>query len=166
MASPAKIVPAAPKPVPAARPEPVTIAAAVKAAQAAQAAAKPPTPPPRPRMVPLKPAQESAETRVAPRVEITGGYVRIDSSEYPVANISTSGFLLKPYEGSLIKLQKFYLTLVLPNGDKPLEFNASARVARVGPEGLGAYFLDLLPDIYRAIEDYMSRQPAAPPPKK
>lgn len=93
----------------------------------------------------------------APRVEVPGAVVRIDTKEFPVANISVSGFLIAPYEGDLIVRQKFYLTLVLPDGDKTLDFKTEARVARLTPEGLGAYFLDLRVDARFAVEELLGR---------
>lgn len=101
------------------------------------------------------------DQRAAPRVEVPGALMRIDSKEFPIANISVSGFLIAPYEGDLILRQKFYLTLVLPDGDKTADFNVEARVARLAPAGLGAYFLDLRLDARMAIEELLSRPMAA-----
>lgn len=112
-----------------------------------------------------KPAAAGDERRAAPRIEGTGALVRVDSKEYQVANISTGGFLLKPYDGDLIKHQKFYLTLVFPDGENTLEFAADARVARLGPEGLGAYFLNLRPDAQAFLFEYQQSRLAAAPPK-
>jgi len=108
------------------------------------------------------------ERRAAPRVETTGWFARIDRREFPIANISASGFLVSPYQGDLIKHQKFYLTLVIPADasvpdSKPVEFKVDARVARVGPFGLGAYFLDAHPNVRMAIEVYLQQKLAAQP---
>lgn len=97
------------------------------------------------------------DQRVAPRVEVPGALVRIDSKDFPIANLSASGFLLMPYEGDLILRQKFYLTLILPDGDKVLDFDCTARVARLTPQGLGAYFIDLRVDARFAVEELLGR---------
>lgn len=97
------------------------------------------------------------DQRAAPRVAVPGALVRIDSKEFPIVNISVSGFLIAPYEGDLIVRQKLYLTLILPDGDKIMEFKTEARVARITPEGLGAYFIDLRVDARFAIEELLGR---------
>ena len=110
-------------------------------------------------------AKGEVENRAVPRTDASGGLVRIDSKEYAIANISTGGFLLKPYEGDLIKHQRFYLTLVFSAGENTIEFAADARVARVGPEGLGAYFLNLRPDAQWFLQEFLQSRLAGAPAK-
>ncbi len=123
-----------------------------------------------------KPAAAGAERRAAPRIEGTGARVCLGgeegwkswffaiallpsliNKESLLANISTGGFLLNPYDGNLTKGQTFNVTLVFPDGDDMVEFDAEACVARRGPEGLGAYFVNLQPDAKAFLQAYLSK---------
>jgi len=97
-------------------------------------------------------ANSSRERRGSPRADGGGTTVRIDSKVYPLSNWGPTGFMIDGFEGSLVVKQRFSAVLMLPEGDKTIEYRTDAVVVRQDGRTLGAKFLFLSPDAKRAIE--------------
>ena len=93
-----------------------------------------------------------AERRHAPRVELQRASAKVDRKTFPLANLSTAGFLLGAYEGDLIARQRVYLTLLLEVDGQQHDYLTDAVVVRLSDKRLAGRFGDLRRDARRAIE--------------
>ena len=106
-----------------------------------------------------KKSTTSSERRHAPRVAFKrGAAVKVDSKTFPLANLSTQGFLCGAYEGDLIARQRVYLTLQIEVDGKQQDYLTDAVVVRLSDKSLAGRFSDLRRDARRAIERLITKR--------
>ncbi|MBI3516240.1 MAG: hypothetical protein HY060_19585 [Proteobacteria bacterium] len=99
-----------------------------------------------------------AERRHAPRIALKRASAKVDSKTFPLANVSTTGFLLGAYEGDLIARQRVYLTLMIEVDGQPQDYLTDAVVVRLSDKSLAGRFGNLRRDARRAIERLMTKR--------
>jgi hypothetical protein len=103
-------------------------------------------------------ATQMQDRRRAPRIELKQGTAKVDSKTFPLKNLSTTGFLLTPYQGDLIAHQRVYLTLLLPIDGAERDFLTDAQVVRLDANTLAGRFNNLRPDARRTIERLLAKR--------
>lgn len=83
---------------------------------------------------------KSIERRKAPRFAFPDGIVTIDEHKYQLADISTTGLRIDPFEGNLSTGDDFSFSLALTDRGIPLTYDGTGTVVRIDERGLAATY--------------------------
>ena len=104
-------------------------------------------------------ARSGVDLRLDPRIDSKGAWIDIEGLIYEVGDVSISGLLVRPYEGTHDIGGSFSFKLHLRDGvGSEVVIYGGAVVVRLSDDEMAAQFFHLDADQYPAFDDFLERR--------